>query len=564
MDKAKGSKNIFSDIIEIFKNKKAASRILLFFASLAFAVMSLSQIIYYITGPAEGYFHSDCTDSLYWAEAAVDAGAVFNPDFEYAGLLPFGAQVWLVPLIYIFGVTMTTHVIGMVIFALLFFASIIFFCRSMGWSYSFSLFTAGSMMMMLSGSEKMREIMWEHVIYYSLGIMILLVGMALMLRMCRHFERGDDKRGWIYSAVFLVFMTLGATNGLQCLAIYTLPMFVAVAAEIVFNSKEKILSRHNRYNLLSAFILAVSAAAGLLLLMVLKGDIVAGYANGFSMLESVNSWVNNFHKFPREYFILCGVDIADSAVIGDIQTIFKLIRLVSAVLVLVLPLVLLFNYKKIEERSTKLVLWVHLTVSAVIMFGFVCGRLSAGNWRLIPMVGTGIISSLAAIRFMFRAEECALSFRRVAAICLVIPVLCALVNCKEISDMPSDYGRDSENHMLAEFLLDNGLEYGYAEFWTAQATTVIADSKVKVRSIEISRKNGISAYTYQSNIYWFSDQDGVYEYFIALTGDEYSKASASGQWAELSPHISRELSCGGFRILVFGVNPMSIIYEMSE
>ena len=118
--------------------------------------------------------------------------------------------------------------------------------------------------------------------------------------------------------------------------------------------------------------------------------------------------------------------------------------------------------------------------------------------------------------------------------------------------------------MLAEFLVENGLEYGYAEFWTAQATTVIADSKVKVRSIEISRKEGISAYTYQSNIYWFSDQDGVNEYFIALTEDEYSKASASGQWAELSPHISRELSCGEFRILVFSVNPMAVIYEMGE
>ena len=218
--------------------------------SAIFAAMALGVVIYYITGPAEGYFHSDCTDSLLWAEAAVDSGSVFNPYFYYAGMLPFSAQIWLVPLIWIFGVTMKTHVIGMVIFALLFFASIIFFCRSMQWSYSFSFFTAGSIMLMLSSSEKMREIMWEHVIYYSHGLLILFTGMGLMLRMCRSFENGNMKKGYVYAAVFFIFMMFGATNGLQCLAIYTLPMLAAIAAYAVFNSKEKIISEHNFYYLL--------------------------------------------------------------------------------------------------------------------------------------------------------------------------------------------------------------------------------------------------------------------------------------------------------------------------
>ena len=93
------------------------------------AIAAFGICFYYTVWPAEGYFHSDCTDSLYWAEAAVDSGTVFNPEYYYAALLPFSAQVWLVPLIHIFGVTMTAHVVGMVIFALLFFAAVIFFCR---------------------------------------------------------------------------------------------------------------------------------------------------------------------------------------------------------------------------------------------------------------------------------------------------------------------------------------------------------------------------------------------------------------------------------------------------
>ena len=337
----------FSEIGEALKGMKKTDMVL-FALSLIFAAMALGQVVYYATGPAEGYFHSDCTDSLYWAEAAVDAGAVFNPEYYYAALLPFSAQLWLVPLIHIFGVTMTAHVIGMVIFALLFFASAIFFCRSMEWSYSFSFFTAGALMLMLSSSDKMREIMWGHVIYYSLGLLILFTGMGLMLRMCRSFECGRAKLAWVYAALFFVFMTFAATNGAQCLAIYTLPMFASIAAEAVFNSKEKLISAHNKYYWLAASILLVSTAAGLAILGVWKGDIIAGYADAYSMLDSVDGWVDNLLKFPESYLSLYGVVIEDGTALNGEGTIEALIKLAASVIMLVLPIVLLVYYKKID------------------------------------------------------------------------------------------------------------------------------------------------------------------------------------------------------------------------
>jgi hypothetical protein len=189
------------------------------------------------------------------------------------------------------------------------------------------------------------------------------------------------------------------------------------------------------------------------------------------------------------------------------------------------------------------------------MFGFVCGRLAAGNWRLIPMVGTSIAASFATVKFMFDSRECALSFRRVGAIMLAVSVICSFVNCKEIIAMPKDYGKDDAKHVLAEFLVDNGLEYGYADFWTAHATTVIADSEVKIRSVTISREEGICVYTYQSNINWFYDQEGIDEYFIVMTEYEYGRISDTPQWAALMNHQTRKLSCGSFIIFVFDVNP---------
>ena len=94
-----------------------AKRLLLFFGVMA-GVLGLYTVLYYIIGPSEGYLHSDCTDSLFWALATYESGEVVSPDFHYAAILPFGASVWYIPLISLFGVSMKTQIIGMVIFAL--------------------------------------------------------------------------------------------------------------------------------------------------------------------------------------------------------------------------------------------------------------------------------------------------------------------------------------------------------------------------------------------------------------------------------------------------------------
>jgi hypothetical protein len=83
-------------------------------------------VIYFICGPMEGYLHADFTDTIYWANASLESGKIFDPEFRYAALLPFSANLWFTPLIAVFGVSMTTQVIGMSIFAVIFALSLWF------------------------------------------------------------------------------------------------------------------------------------------------------------------------------------------------------------------------------------------------------------------------------------------------------------------------------------------------------------------------------------------------------------------------------------------------------
>ena len=72
--------------IDLIKLKKC----LIYFAALFFAVLSAGTVVYYIVYPSAAYFHADCSDTILWAQASYDSGTMFNPDFGYAAMLPFG------------------------------------------------------------------------------------------------------------------------------------------------------------------------------------------------------------------------------------------------------------------------------------------------------------------------------------------------------------------------------------------------------------------------------------------------------------------------------------------
>ena len=139
-------------------------------------VVALGLVAYYIICPAKGEFHADCTDTIYWAKATFDSGKLISPDFSYACLLPFGGSLLMLLFLPFFGLSMTTHMLGMLLFFLLLTAVLCWMLREMHWDYRWICTTAAIFLMILSASKKLREIFWGHTIYYSLGILFLFCG----------------------------------------------------------------------------------------------------------------------------------------------------------------------------------------------------------------------------------------------------------------------------------------------------------------------------------------------------------------------------------------------------
>lgn len=523
---------------------------------IAVAVVATAAVIYFICGPMEGYLHSDYTDTIYWADATYTSGKIINPDFKYAALLPFSANLWFIPLIAMFGVSMTAQVIGMVIFALLLVAALYFMCRSFKWSIPWTAFTIAAFLMIMSSSDKLREIMWGHVIYYSLILLILFFGMGAVVRYSE-MKLSVNAKSIVIGALIFIFFSLVATNGFQITAMSTVPIGGALFAERFFDKEKKLLDRDNAKTFGIVGGLLLSVAVGSVLLSAIKGDIVANYAEGQSNISPVSTWIDHLLAFPEDWFSLLGFGNSSALPLLKGSTLIMMVNMLTAIVILIMPLVLLFNYKKISDKGTRLVLWMHVIVTAVTMFGWICGYLSTANWRLTSMAGTSVIATVAAIRFLAlqRSESKTPITARIASVMIILLALTTAVNFNTIRKMPTNYGDSNTLHYLTSKLEEEGLEYGYATFWRSQAITLLSDSEIKVRMVLADSSRGVWTDYYQNCYSWYEDQEGVDRYFVLLSRAERNSALQCKEWKDFIIEQDPEtIELEGYVLYIFEEN----------
>ena len=99
--------------------------------------------------------------------------------------------------------------------------------------------------------------------------------------------------------------------------------------------------------------------------------------------------------------------------------------------------------------------------------------------------------------------------------------------------------------------MENDLDYGYATFWRANSITVISDSEVECRSVNIN-EHGVTPYDYQSCYSWFDDQPNQDRYFLLMTDIEKQNLEATTSPLLTKPH--EEIFAQGYYIWVFNEN----------
>ncbi len=528
--------------------------------SLAFLGFSLWTLFYYVTGPALGYFHSDCVDSLLWSQAMVESGDILSENFSYAALLPFGSPIWMVPVIKLFGFTMRAQTVSMCIFTVIFVLSALSLFRAMRWRYSVSSTAVFCLSMILSGSVKLREIMWEHVIYYSLGILFIMLLLSLVFRL---WDKLSDFSRWvmrdkisavIYGVLLLLLCAGCATDGFQVLGLTVVPVVGSIIAYTLFDKETKLNSpvAVKRYSI--CVVMALGTLMGILLLSVITngGQISAGYGVAYSGWSDVSSWRGNAELFLTHYLTLVGVETDTAVSLFSADSIAVFIRLIGALAVLVCPFILFFSYKSLKDKYSKIIAWAHLAVTAVVMVGFICGTLSNVNWRLTPFLGSSVIATVVYVKHLIGEG---VVMRRVGVLIAALLLCFSMANAADMLDMPRELGRDDPLQKVADTLEEKGYDYGYATFWNAGETWLRSDSAVKVVNVSVERGE-VKRRNYQTMNHWFDDIEGQENYFLLLDRTEYLSIVGSSYWTELTSrrNIVEEFECEDYYVIVFDGN----------
>lgn len=512
--------------------------------SLASGFAALGIVLYYIIFISKGFYHGDCSDTIMWAEAMLEGNTIMNPDFRYAALLPFGGNLIMAPFVAIFGYGMKAQIIGMVIFALLFTFALVFFCRAADLDYKWSSLTTAFVLLILCSSEKLREIFWCHIIYYSLGVFFLLLGLGLVLTILK-----KEKFSMKHYVILFIWTTLCSINGSQSFTLYTIPVIGALIAERFFDKETPFWDKKNSRHGLIVLNMLAAIFAGLILAKVINSGIKASYQDAYSGFDSKDNWVNNLLKFIPSFLSLCGVIPADEELFS-FSGILILIRIVGVLMILIIPVIMLFMYKKFEEKSYKIILLSHVILSVLLIIGWVFGRLSAANWRLSPLVVTSSILTIMFIRWLFREKE----FLRFSVLLSIPTLLMILIFASDMQTVAYEKQSPANKKLVAvgNYLKSEGLEYGYATFWNSNSITLLMDSEVKIRVI--GQTGGeLYARMYQTNVNWYKD-NSYSKYFLLLSEDEYKSYYYSDTFAE--PMETQVFE--NYYILIYNYNIMEI------
>ena len=489
-------------------------------------LITILAVCYFIAFPMRGFYNSDYADTLTWAKASVDAGALFSSDFTYACLLPFGGQLLMIPFVWLFGFSYTAHACGMIAFFLLLAVALRAFFRALGadtlWSSVCLLCVVGP----LCSSEKLREVYFGHILYYSLGALFLLVGMTLYLTMDKD---KDSKFSWRFAA-FCVWCVLCSTDGLTSLSLFVLPLCAGIAFERLCDRKVKFLSEENFLRCRPLLYALCFSVLGLGLGALLRRGFSAPYQEAFSTFSADTDWGNNMLITPSSFLSLFTGPVALYQDLTSFAGILAALRILFGLLVLAAPIAALFFFKHLH-RGEKLLLIAHFTVSATMLFAFIFGLLSNAEWRLSPMLFTALLSTVC----FFRRLSLLPFFKRFGLLLLAFCVLIAGLGLFEVVKMPADNSPSGSAAALTNYLNDAGCTYGYASFWDANAITVLSGDKIRCRNIEVSTDSGlVTPAFYQSEHAWYNGQGSGEVYFLLLTNEEFSYLNQ----AELSGILS--------------------------
>ncbi len=488
-------------------------------------VLGLLVVVFYIYKRCRAEFNADFTDTLLWANASVESGHFYNPDYWYAYFLPFSGIPIMIPIVAAFGLTYFSHQLGMTVFLLLFAVALLIFFRAAGCKYADAFALSGITMILMCASTITRMIFYGHVIHYSLVIVFMCVAFFLIRRSSIFAnslpgEAADiGKRAKIYTVLTAVWCMLCCTNGVATCLLFFVPLIGTLVIERFFDARP--ISLKTDMALIKDIItLAVGGLAGIVIKIVFFSS--SEYENSITALLPSDGWVWKQSPFILEWIKVFTGDSAEDVLMQSFDGIRILGMYVLALVLLIVPVLAAISYKKIKNRMLRLLIIYYWLMFAVTLLTYSVSYALVSNWRLAHLACASVILTLLYTFHMVKEKMFVRWF------VLLIPVLavCTLLSMLTVKNIPSATDAN-QNDQLISIYREHGLTRGYSSsFWTsANAATVLSDGEIVVSPITIYPDGSYEVRRYQSEPWEYEDATGADRYFVVVSDEDIDYAA---------------------------------------
>lgn len=502
----------------------------------AATALSLFSVFYFTIVLSKDSLNSDVFDTIMWAKATYESGSLFAHDFNYAAFLPFGGSLLMLPFIYIFGVSFTTHTIGMILFEIIFFGSLVLFAKKINFNANQIMFFIISMCSLWLCGTKFREMFCQHIIYYSLSVLFIFIGYTLLVSLTESFRNGNKKKLIILSFLTFIFFFLVATDGFQLIFISTVPLVGGFLLERFFCLKTKLLSNKNIPEIFSVLLALIATGIGFIVTYVVTKGNAAGYASAYSVYDSETAleWVEKLRIFFVDYYQLFGVSFPSGTSFTDFAQFSPLIRFAFSTLVFLSLPVTAVLFKKINNKDLKRIFFITVTMFSATVFLWFFGVIGGASWRLIPMISCLLILFVCDLVY-FCKKTYYLRFNAPIIAVAVMFFFVSIIGVLSIKPSGKKYG---EHQNIIEKIENSGIYNGYSDFWVSSVINVMSGEELNSYNIRYDNDK-LCLYEYQQ--FKYDETRAPYNSsFMVLSANDAVRFEKSESYNELLPYLTEK------------------------
>lgn len=488
-------------------NPKRTGAILVF-------LFSIAMVLYYILVKERIEFDSDFTDTILWAEAMLTGNGLFDHEMYYAYTLPFGGSLLMMPFVAIFGVGYTAHALGFILFFAIFTFSLYRFLRSMDFPVDQTLAAAAVVLLMSLTTKNTRMIMWGHVIHYSLGLLFVMIAVAVYSGIDVRepvFSKGYRKR----SILLMILTALFCTNGLTTVLFFGIPFYGALILERFVSIKDELLCTENKNTAVLSIAGFCAAGCGFVVSAVVQklSGVITVYEGMFKTITIWQEWVWDFMDRLRVMYVCAAGEITSEIPMESGTGIRVMYMAFVCLVILLTPLIALYIYRRIENRIIRIYILSYAILLAFSMFIYDFSFARGAAHRMVGLYMTAVTVTVIFMLWLLNHKPLV---RFGAVLAIVLSAAC-VVSTYNVTALKGQNRYDG----LITVLKDNDLHRGYAEYWSAQVTTVLSGADITVAPVNISESGEITPRLYNARLDQFEPAEGIDRYFAFLSSWEY-------------------------------------------